>query len=86
MDFARIAAATLAQAERLLAVWLPDGRQEGREQTLYELLEELLVARFGPLSETVRGRLAGADSARLALWFRRALTASSLDAVFAAEE
>jgi hypothetical protein len=72
--------------EKGLETGLEKGLEKGREQTLCELLEELLVARFGPLSETVRGRLAGADSARLAIWFRRALTASSLDAVFAAEE
>jgi hypothetical protein len=50
------------------------------------LLEELLATRFEPLSETVRGRLAGADSAQLSLWFRRALTAPSLERVFAADE
>jgi len=62
------------------------GMEKGREQTLGELLEELLATRFGPLSETVRDRLAGADSAQRAIWFRRALTAPSLERVFAAEE
>jgi len=62
------------------------GMEKGREQTLCELLEELLEARFGPVSEMVRGRLADADSAQLSLWFRRALTASSLESVFAGGE
>jgi hypothetical protein len=59
-----------------------EGREEGREQTLCELLEELLVTRFGPLPETVRERLEGADSTQLSLWFRRGLTAAALDEVF----
>jgi len=60
-----------------------EGREEGREQTLCELLDELLVTRFGPLPETVRSQLVAADAAQLSIWFRRALTASTLDAVFA---
>ena len=62
------------------------GIEKGREQTLCELLEELLVTRLGPLSETIRSRLAGANSAQLSLWFRRALTAPSLESVFAGGE
>ena len=59
-----------------------EGREEGREQTLCELLGELLATRFGPLSEPIQERLAEADAALLAIWFRRALTASSLEVVF----
>jgi hypothetical protein len=59
-----------------------EGREEGREQTLAELLEELLAVRFGPLSEPVRERLAGAEADDLRRWFRNALTATSLEAVF----
>lgn len=62
------------------------GMEKGREQTLCELLEELLATRFGPVAETVRGRLAEADSAQLSLWCRRALTAPSLERVFAEDE
>ena len=62
------------------------GIEKGREQTLCELLEELLATRFGPLSETIRSRLAGANSAQLSLWFRWALTAPSLESVFAGGE
>ena len=61
------------------------GIEKGREQTLCELLDELLTARFGPLAEPVRERLTEAGSAQLSVWFRRALTAPSLDAVFVAE-
>ena len=59
------------------------GREEGREETLCELLDELLTARFGSLATTVRSQLAAADAAQLSIWFRRALTAPTLDAVFA---
>ena len=63
-----------------------EGREEGREQTLCELLDELLTTRFGPLPESVRGKLAAAHAAQLSIWFRRALTAAALDAVFTVEE
>lgn len=59
------------------------GMQKGRHETQRELLEQVLVVRFGPLSEGVAARLAGAESAQLAVWFQRGLTAPSLDAVFA---
>ncbi len=59
------------------------GMEKGREETLCELLVELLVTRFGPLPETVREQLAVADAAQLSIWFRRALTAATMDAVFA---
>ena len=62
---------------------LEKGREEGREETLCELLDELLTARFGSLAATVRSQLAAADAAQLSIWFRRALTAPTLDAVFA---
>lgn len=54
------------------------GRQEGQR----ELVEHLLVARFGPLPGALAARLAGAESAQLSVWFQRALTAESLEAVF----
>ena len=55
------------------------GRQEGRR----ELLEQLLAARFGALPGAVAARLAEAESAQLAAWFQLALTAQSLEGVFA---
>ena len=60
--------------------------EKGREQTLCELLDELLTARFGPLPEPARRQLAAADAAQLSIWFRRALAATALDAVFTVEE
>jgi hypothetical protein len=46
-------------------------------------LEQLLAVRFGALPGMLAARLSGAESAQLAAWFQRALTASSLEAVFA---
>jgi len=59
------------------------GIQKGRQETQRELLEQLLAVRFGALPGALAARLAGAESAQLAAWFQRALTASSLEAVFA---
>jgi hypothetical protein len=60
------------------------GRQEGLQESRREMLEHLLVVRFGPLPEVFRARLVEAESAQLSAWFERALTADSLEAVFAA--
>ena len=61
------------------------GREEGRQEAQRELLEQLLMVRFGSLPVRAVARLAGADSAQLAVWFQRGVTASTLDAVFGPE-
>ncbi|WP_172965267.1 transposase [Candidatus Thiodictyon syntrophicum] len=71
----------VTSAER---IGIRKGIELGRQESQRELLEHLLVARFGPLPGSLAVRVAGAESAQLSAWFERALTADSLDAVFAA--
>ncbi|WP_295393294.1 cytosolic protein [uncultured Thiodictyon sp.] len=66
-------------------IGIQKGRQEGRQEAQRELLEQLLMGRFGSLPASAVARLAGADSAQLAIWFQRGVTASTLDAVFGPE-
>ena len=58
------------------------GLQEGRQEGESSLLQRLLTRKFGPLDETVRARLAAADSETLLVWGDRVLTATSLAEVF----
>ena len=46
------------------------------------LLTRLLESRFGPLDETVKGRLEGADAEQLLRWGERVLDADTLEAIF----
>jgi len=71
----------VTSAER---IGIRKGIELGRQESQRETLERLLVARFGPLPGPLAVRVAGAESAQLSVWFERALTADSLDAVFAA--
>ncbi len=57
---------------------LAKGLAQGRAEDLTWLLEH----RFGPLPAAVRKRLAGASPDELQTWFKAALGASSLAAVF----
>jgi hypothetical protein len=59
------------------------GRQEGRVEGRREMLEQLLVERFGTVPPHVTDRLRAAPPERLTLWFRRALHATTLEDVFA---
>ncbi|WP_345252389.1 DUF4351 domain-containing protein, partial [Pigmentiphaga soli] len=59
-----------------------EGRQEGRLEGAQALLQKQLAARFGPLPDPVRDRLAAADSALLEAWSIRLLSAASLRDVF----
>jgi hypothetical protein len=73
-----------------------EGRLEGRREGLHEgrlkgqveghrtLLAELLVERFGPLSEDASARLATADLDALKRWSRRLVRAETLSEVFKA--
>ena len=63
-----------------------EGRQEGRMQGRVEgearLLQRLLVARFGPLSQQTLAALQSADSQQLETWTDRLLSARTLAEVF----
>ncbi|HIJ61881.1 MAG TPA: hypothetical protein HPQ04_04240 [Rhodospirillaceae bacterium] len=58
--------------------WLAEGKAEGKADALQRLLD----SRFGPVTETARSLIAAADLDRLDHLFDRALTATTLDAVF----
>lgn len=59
-----------------------EGRQEGRQEGEARLLQRLLMARFGPLSQTTLAQLDHAHTAQLEAWTDRFLTARSLNDVF----
>lgn len=61
------------------------GRKVGRKEGAAELLEKLLVQRFGSVSVAVRKKLAGASEEQLAAWGAAVLEAPSLKQVFAEE-
>ncbi|WP_205737192.1 Rpn family recombination-promoting nuclease/putative transposase [Acidovorax sp. HDW3] len=61
-----------------------EGRQEGRKEGEARILQRLLVARFGPLSQETLAALNAASTAQLEAWTDRFLSARSLDEVFAA--
>lgn len=70
--------------------WIAQGRAEGhaeghaagRAEGEATLLTRLLTTKFGPLSESIRTRLATASIAELEAWADRVLFASSIDQVF----
>ena len=74
--------------------WLAEGRAEGEAEGMAEGMAEgeakgkadallrLLGSRFGPVPEPYRLRIAAADLDELDRLFDRALTATTLDAVF----
>jgi flagellar biosynthesis/type III secretory pathway protein FliH len=62
---------------------LAQGRAEGRAEGEVKLLTKQLIAKFGPLSDTERSRLATASIPELETWAERVLFASSLEQVFA---
>ena len=65
-------------AETLIAEGKAKGIAEGEAKSLTHLLER----RFGPLSRSVKDRIASADLDQLDTWIDRVLDAKSLDAVF----
>lgn len=65
-----------------LAKGLAQGKVEGKT----EALTGLLVRRFGPLSDEIRSRIAGADYETLSKWFDQAIDAPDLDAVFGGQQ
>ena len=70
--------------EKGLQKGLEKGRQEGRTEGEARILQRLLVARFGPLSQETQAALSTASTAQLEAWTDRFLSARTLDEVFAA--
>jgi hypothetical protein len=64
---------SMTTAERLRR----EGRQEGKRDALALLFRE----RFGPLPASVRATIDNAEDAELDVWFRRSLSAASLEDV-----
>ena len=71
--------------------WALQARQEGLEKGLEKgrtegearILQRLLVARFGPLSQEMQAALSTASTAQLEAWTDRFLSARTLAEVFA---
>ncbi|GAB2740747.1 hypothetical protein GCM10027019_20580 [Melaminivora jejuensis] len=59
-----------------------EGRLEGRMEGESRLLQRLLVARFGPLSQQTLAALGSPDSEQLEAWTDRLLDARTLAEVF----
>jgi len=57
------------------------GRQEGRQEGEVAMLMRQIARKFGPPTDTVRERIAGADPETLLEWSDRILTAQTLDEV-----
>ena len=60
------------------------GRQEGRKEGEAHILQRLLVARFGPLSQETIATIESASTVQLEAWTDRFLAATTLAEVFAA--
>jgi hypothetical protein len=68
--------------QRLLAQGMEKGLQEGLQQQSVRLLLTILNERFGELSPELSDRVRTTDADTLDIWFRRAITAQSLEEVF----
>ena len=68
--------------QELLDEGKTEGRTEGRAEGRADSLTELLEHRFGQLPEAVLSLIASASQAELVTWFKAALDATSLVAVF----
>jgi hypothetical protein len=74
----------LSERERVITMGMTVVEQwkaEGRAEAAREVLETALTARFGPLPDSTRQALAGADAEAMKKWLRRALTAPTLEAI-----
>ena len=58
------------------------GMERGMVQGEYKLLKKQMEKRFGPLPESINGRLSQATAAELETWGEAVLTATSLDSIF----
>ena len=63
--------------------WIEEGLKEGLKEGRAEMLLELLETRFG-MPDDIRKRVGKCtDETQVKAWFKRAISASSLDEVFA---
>jgi hypothetical protein len=58
--------------------WKQEGREAGQKKGEVTMPVRVLELRFGPLDETTRAKLDGADADTLRRWGERVLTASTL--------
>ena len=59
-----------------------EGRQEGRDEAYTALLTQLIEQRFDALPDWARARIQSAGHEERERWLRKALSASSLEAIF----
>ena len=57
----------------------------GQAQNARQMLSQLVEGRFGPLSRTIRKRIAEADQSQLEKWFSQCVSAENLADVFRTE-
>ena len=62
--------------------WVREAKAEGRVEGKAETLIRLLQRRFGPVTESVRARVAVGSAAEIDAWFDALLDAQSLTEVF----
>jgi hypothetical protein len=80
LEHTRAARLTTAEEANRMSMTMADRlRQEGEQRTRASWLEQLLTARFGPVSDGVRRAIASADNASLERWWQAALHAESLE-------
>ena len=81
---AALKAGLIALAHRAIECFemMAEGLERGLERGKAEVLMRLMERRFGPLSRTVRDRIAGAGPDELDAWFDRILDADDLEAMF----
>lgn len=63
-----------------------EGRAEGRAQGRAETLEKLMLLKFGALTTEHAARIEAATENELDIYIERILTATTADAMFAADE
>ncbi|SER34230.1 Rpn family recombination-promoting nuclease/putative transposase [Giesbergeria anulus] len=63
--------------------WALESEQKGRKEGEARILQRLLVARFGPLSQETIATIEGASTVQLEAWTDRFLAAKTLAEVFA---
>ena len=62
--------------------WKDEGIHEGIHEGTTNMLQQLLIGKFGTLSHETIDRLQSADESQLQIWAKRLLTATTLNEVF----
>jgi predicted transposase/invertase (TIGR01784 family) len=73
--------AVMTMAEQLIQQGLAEGLAKGRAEGRVELLEQLILEKFGSLPPVLRERLASATDEQFTRYSRRVLRAETLDAM-----